>query len=56
MTYVDAALEQQVFTFPNDSGNLTYIMTTRRITSGDELKYRKELGGLALDLRLMRAR
>jgi len=30
------------------------IITTRRITSGDELKRRNGLGGLALDLRLIR--
>nr|WP_258046756.1 hypothetical protein [Sphingomonas folli] len=35
---VDAALEQQVFTFRSDSGKRTYISTTSRITSGDELK------------------
>ena len=33
-----------------------YIMTTRRMTSGEELKQRNELGGFALDLRLMPAR
>jgi hypothetical protein len=38
MTDVDPALEQQISTFLSDSGNRTYIMTTRRITSGDELK------------------
>ena len=29
-----------------------YISTTSRITSGEELKRRNGLGGLALDLRL----
>jgi len=38
-------------TFRSDSGNRTYIITTRRITSGDEWKYRNGLGGFALDLR-----
>jgi hypothetical protein len=37
----------------SDSGNRTYIITTRRITSGDELKYLNGLGGLARDLRLI---
>jgi len=41
-------------TLRTDSGNLTYIRTTRRITSGDELKHLKWLGGLALDLRGIR--
>jgi len=43
-------------TFRKESGNRTYIITTRRITSGDELKRRNALGGLALDLRLIRGR
>lgn len=43
-------------TFRKDSGNRTYIITTRRITSGDELKYRNGLPGFAIDFRLMRAR
>ena len=34
----------------------TYIITTRRITSGDELKQQKGLAGFALDLRVMGAR
>jgi hypothetical protein len=33
-------------TFLNDSGYRTYIITTRRITSGDELKQRNGLAGL----------
>ena len=41
-------------TFSSDSGYLTYIITTRRIISGDELKQRNGLGGTALDLRLIR--
>jgi hypothetical protein len=36
--------------------NRTYIITTRRITSGDELKRRNGLGGSALDLWVIRAR
>ena len=43
-------------TFRRESGNRTYIMTTSRMTSGDELNRRNGLGGLALDLRLIRAR
>ena len=38
------------------SGNRTYIMTTKRITSGDELKHRNGLSGFALDLRFVPAR
>jgi len=37
------------------SGKRTYISTTRRITSGDELKRRNGLGGSALDFRLILA-
>jgi hypothetical protein len=33
----------------------TYIITTRRITSGDELKQRNGLRGFARDLRLIAA-
>jgi hypothetical protein len=43
-------------TFRSDSGKRTYIITTRRITSGDELKRRNGLGGSALDLRLIHTR
>ena len=42
-------------TFRNDSGNLIYIITTRRITSGDELKHRNGLYGFALDFRFIDA-
>jgi len=35
---VDAALEQRSSTFRSNSGKRTYIIITRRITSGDELK------------------
>lgn len=35
-------------TFRSDNGNRMYISTTRRITSGDELKYRNGLSDLAL--------
>jgi hypothetical protein len=41
-------------TFRSDSGNRTYIIATRRMISGEELK-RKGLAGLALDLRGMAA-
>ena len=43
-------------TFRNDSGNRTYIITTKRITSGDELNRRNGRGGLARDSWLTRAR
>ena len=42
-------------TFRNDRGYFTYIVTTSRITSGDEVKQRNGLGALALDLRLIYA-
>jgi len=35
------------------SGKRTYIITTRRMTSGDELKRLNGLSGLTLDLRLI---
>jgi hypothetical protein len=35
---IDPALEQQVLYVPQRQRNRTYIITTRRITSGDELK------------------
>jgi hypothetical protein len=35
---VDAALEQQVFDIPQRQRKVEYIITTKRITSGDELK------------------
>jgi hypothetical protein len=38
MADVDHPLEQQVSTFLSDSRKRTYIITTSRITSGDELK------------------
>ena len=56
MAKIDAALEQQVLNIAQRSGKRTYIITTRRITSGDELKHRNGLGGFALDFRFIRAR
>jgi len=38
MTDVDPALAEEASTFRRESGYFTYIITTRRITSGDELK------------------
>ena len=38
-------------TFRSDRGYFTYIVPSRRITSGHELKQRIRLGGLARDLR-----
>jgi hypothetical protein len=35
-------------TFRSESGYFTYIITTRRITSGEELKYRNGLAGLVI--------
>jgi hypothetical protein len=52
---VDTSLDIRSSTLRNDRGNRAYIITTKRITSGDELKYRNGLGGFALDLRLVRA-
>ena len=43
-------------TLRSESGYRTYIMTTRRMTSGDELKCRNGLRGFARDLQLMPAR
>jgi len=43
-------------TLHSDNGNRTYILTTRRITSGDELKRWNGLGGRALDFRLIHRR
>ena len=40
-------------TLRNESGKRTYIMNTRRITSGEELKQRNGLGGLARDVRVI---
>jgi hypothetical protein len=41
--------------FRSDSGYRTYIITTTRITSGDELKQRNGLPGLAPNPRLIHA-
>jgi hypothetical protein len=41
-------------TLRSESGNRTYIITTRRINSGDESKQRNGLAGFARDLRLIR--
>jgi hypothetical protein len=38
-------------TLRSASGNRTYSITTRRMTSGEELKRRNGLGGRARDLR-----
>jgi hypothetical protein len=42
----DAALEKQVLDVPQRQREPHYIMTTRRITSGEELKQRNGLAGL----------
>jgi len=38
MKYVDTALELQVLDIAQLSGKRTYIITARRMTSGDELE------------------
>ena len=43
MADVDPALGQQVLDVRSDSGYRTYIITTRRMTSGELLKYRNGL-------------
>ena len=43
MADVDPALGQRSSTLRNDSGYFTYIITTRRMTSGELLKYRNGL-------------
>ena len=48
---VDATLGNRSSTVRNDRGYFTKIITTSRITSGDELKQRNGLG----DVRLIRA-
>lgn len=37
----------------SDSGNVAYIITTSRITAGEELKHRNGVAGLARDLRFI---
>jgi hypothetical protein len=46
MADVDPRSARMSSTLRNDSGYLTYIITTRRITSGELLKYRN---GLPMD-------
>ena len=46
VTKIDAALEKQIFDIAQRQRNPMYIMTTRRITSGDERKYRNRLAHL----------
>ena len=43
MADVDPALASRSSTLRSDSGYLTYIITTSRITSGELLKYRNGL-------------
>jgi hypothetical protein len=38
VTQVDASLGEESSTLRGDSGNFTYVITTRRIISGEELK------------------
>ena len=44
MADVDAAFEHRSSTFRSESGKRMYIMTTSRITPGEELKHRDEEG------------
>jgi hypothetical protein len=53
---LDPALVQKFLHVAQDSGKRTYISTTSRITSADELERRNGLGGNALDFRLIRDR
>ena len=46
MTDIDTALKKQIFDIAQRQRNPMYIMTTRRITSGDERKYRNRLAHL----------
>ena len=48
---IDAALERQILDVPQDDGKRTYMGTTSRMISSDELKHRNGLRALALDLR-----
>ena len=43
MADVDPALGQEILDVGSDSGHLTYIVTTKRTTSGELLKYRNGL-------------
>ena len=56
ITEVDAALEQQVLDVAQRQRKADVHHTTRRMTSGDELKQRHNLYGFALDFRFMRDR
>jgi hypothetical protein len=40
---VDPTLSEQILDVASDSGYLTYIITTKRMTSGELLKYRNGL-------------
>ena len=43
MANIDAAFEQQIFNLPQRQRKRTYIITMRRMTSGEQLKYRNGL-------------
>ena len=41
MADINTSLKQEIFTWRKESGKRMYIMTARRMTSGDVLKYLK---------------
>ena len=56
MEKVDAAFEQQILDIAQRQWEADDIITTSRITSGDELKQRNGFGGFTGDFRFMGAR
>lgn len=46
MADIDPTFEEQISTFRNDSGKRTWSITTRRMMSGEEWKYRNGSAGL----------
>ena len=57
MADLDTALRQRVFDIAQTQREThTYIINTKQITSGDELKQRKGLCSFALDLRFISGR
>lgn len=56
MADVDPAFEKQILDITHRQGEPNVTSTTKRITSGKELKRRKGLGGKVRDLRGHRRR
>ena len=56
MAKVDAAFEQQILDIAQRQWEADDIITTSRITSGDELKQRNGFGDFTGDFRFMGAR